>query len=654
MNCRLNVRSASVFFLELAVVSGVWESINLKTESRKKKSIQRFRIWPRVIEIQKSLPSGFSTLRGGVPTGLRPLASVLCLLPLAWLWFVTIDQLRVEWTLNPQYSYGWVVPFLGVVLLIRGSQEANGSPAPSSILHLPSSLLLPLVALCALLYAPIRLIEIANPDWRLVSWGLALIAVGITLGILRLALGASRIQISAFSFQFSDFIFPIFFFLVAVPWPTLIEGPLIQEFTRADTSITTELMGWLGIPAIAHGSVIEVATGLVGIDEACSGIRSFQATLMISLFLGQWYRLNMPRRLALVLGGFGLSFLFNLTRMSLLVWVASREGVGAISSWHDPAGVTILVACFLCLWALGSWMEKRGGRKSEGGRWKSAVGEQMQTKPHHCTGYPLPSDNGARSIAPQAECDATGGAMLRAPAAIESRPVGVASKIPPAFTVGLIVWIALTEIGVEWWYRSHEASLPPAVKWTVNQPENERVQEIAIAPRSRQILRYDEGHDFAWADSDGLRWNVIYLRWNPGRVAAYLARNHTPEVCLSAAGRKLISASPLERISVCGLELPFYHYVFDDGPNRLNVFYCLWSDRAVRQDFGTASLDYHRRLAAVRDGLRNLGQRSLEIALAGASSPETAEAAVREEVERLVRVQSPQSPVLSSGLNVQN
>ena len=28
-----------------------------------------------------------------------------------------VDDLRVEWTVNPQYSYGWAVPFLCVYLV---------------------------------------------------------------------------------------------------------------------------------------------------------------------------------------------------------------------------------------------------------------------------------------------------------------------------------------------------------------------------------------------------------------------------------------------------------------------------------------------------------------------------------------------------------
>ena len=194
-------------------------------------------------------------------------------------------------------------------------------------------------------------IEEANPEWRLVSWALAIEVVGLTLLAVYFVLGGQWLKRLAFS---------ITYFLVAVPWPTILETPVIVggkvakcADARADAGVTVELLGWLGVPALPHGNVIEVATGEVGIDEACSGIRSFQATLMISLFLGEFYRLNFPRRIILILGGFLMSFGFNLARMSVLVWVAAHYGVNAIAQWHDPTGVTILIACFFSLWGLG-------------------------------------------------------------------------------------------------------------------------------------------------------------------------------------------------------------------------------------------------------------------------------------------------------------
>ena len=306
---------------------------------------------------------------------------MFCGLPLAWLWFVLINDLRVEWTVNPQYSYGWIVPFLCVFLLWRSATSTAESRKSDSgfrfqhfsLHHLPSSIFYLLFALLALLYLPTRLIEVANPDWRLVSWALALEVIGITLCVLRAACSSpagagedvhrtgegSLFQVSSLKFQFSDFIFPFLFFLVSVPWPTLIESPLIQALTRMDVGATCELAGWFGIPAIPHGNVIEVAGGQVGIDEACSGIRSFQATLMISLFLGEFYRLRIWRRAFCVGTGFALALLLNLIRQLVLVWVAATKGVPAIAQWHDPTGVIILLGCFMSLWLIGQWLAER-------------------------------------------------------------------------------------------------------------------------------------------------------------------------------------------------------------------------------------------------------------------------------------------------------
>ena len=211
----------------------------------------------------------------------------------------------------------------------------------------------------AFLYFPVRLVQAANPEWSLVSWGLALVVIGLTLWFLHF--NASTLQ--RFNLSFRALIFPLVFFLVAVPWPSAIEVPLIQGLTRADARATVELVGWFGIPALPHGNVIEVATGEVGISEACSGIRSFQATLMISLFLGELYRLSGVRRAVLCLGGFAMSFLFNLVRMSLLTWVAASKGIDAIAKWHDPAGVTILLACFGGLWLFAVSLHPRAASR---------------------------------------------------------------------------------------------------------------------------------------------------------------------------------------------------------------------------------------------------------------------------------------------------
>jgi exosortase len=522
----------------------------------------------------------------------------VALLPFLWLWFVLINHLRVEWAVNPQYSYGWAVPFLCLFLAWQKISEGRRQKAEVGKKF-------PLVFFCllALLYAPTRLVQEANPEWRLVSWALAVEVVGLTLLAIFFASGARGL---------ARFAFPVGFFFVAVPWPTFLEMPLIQGLTRLDTVATTELLGWLGIPALPHGNVIEVATGMVGIDEACSGIRSFQATLMISLFLGELYRLDFSRRAILVLGGFALSFFFNLARMSLLVWVAARKGVAAIASWHDPAGVTILVACFFALWALGEWLRARR-QKAEG---KNEKAETLKTE------------------------------KLKATSAVVKH-FSVSAFQLSAFI--LLLWIVAVEISVEAWYRSHEARVPAAAQWTVDFPTNNPAfKELSLPPAARQILRYDEGRSAVWPEGD-LTWQAVFLRWQPGSTAVHLAQNHTPDVCLTAAGHTLKSIAAQEWLDVRGLRLPFSVNEVTDPPSSnfgaagtprpFFVFYCLWDDRSGAQGFDTEFLTWGSRLAPVRAGLRNPGQRSLEIAVSGADGFGEAETAVRVELEKIIAVQ---------------
>jgi hypothetical protein len=65
----------------------------------------------------------------------------------------------------------------------------------------------------------------------------------------------------------------------------------------------------------------------------------------------------------------------------------------------------------------------------------------------------------------------------------------------------------------------------------------------------------------------------------------------------------------------------------------------LWDDRASAQGFETMGLTYGNRLAPVLAGLRNPGQRSIEIAVSGPDNAAAAEADLRAELEKLIKSQ---------------
>src|SRR5213078_1310327 len=92
------------------------------------------------------------------------------------LWLELINQLKAEWWLNPQYNYGLIVPVLALYLFWkrwRNRPDAAPPPAPAFPVLL--------IFLTAALFFPLRFLAEANPDWRLLSWGLAFVVVIISL-----------------------------------------------------------------------------------------------------------------------------------------------------------------------------------------------------------------------------------------------------------------------------------------------------------------------------------------------------------------------------------------------------------------------------------------------------------------------------------------
>jgi exosortase len=494
----------------------------------------------------------------------------------ALLWFEVINQLKGEWWINPQYGYGWSVPFLALYLFWK---RWSGRPDPT----LPRSRVLPItfLACSAFLFFPIRFVAEANPDWRLLSWMLALVAVTISLSFLFMAGGRPWLRY---------FAFPIFFFLVAVPWPTHLEQLIVQNLMRTVAAINVSLLNIAGIPALQHGNVIEVNSGLIGIEEACSGVRSLQATFMISLFLGEFYSFTIRRRFLLIFAGALLAFVCNIARTAFLVWLGANRGKSAIEAWHDPAGLTILLVCLFGLWSLSLMMQRRPV-------------STMASQPTENKSFPF--------------------------------------RLRRSLVVSLVVWLLAAEAGVQFWYRLHQSAAVKS-RWAVSWPTSQiGYTPMPIAPEAENLLRYNEGGGASWQASDRHQWVMYFFRWFPGRTAALFVKIHRPDVCLPASGMTLERDNGLQLLAINGVNLPVRSYRFDNHGAPLHVFYCYWDARSSYENVAAAEQEdwtARGRLRAALRGRRELGSQMLELVVWGYDDDGEANRAMKRELAQIVRV----------------
>jgi exosortase len=483
------------------------------------------------------------------------------------LW-IGVDALRWDWTINPQYSYGWLVPLLGGYLFLkrwpsRPPSTGRGQRGVGWALGVLGMALLPL-----------RLIRESSPDWTPVRWGISVEVVLCMLGMLALGGGLRQVR---------HFAWPVGFFLVAVPWPPAWENALTQGLMQRVAAVTAEVVGWAGYAAQAQGNLISLGTGTVGVDEACSGVRSLQSMLMASIFLGELLRLGVLRRVVLVGAGLGLALFFNLLRSLILVSVAIRSGLGELEKWHDSAGLTILVASFGVLVCVSKILQGPVEEESGGDR----------------EGLEL-----------------TGGWIL-----------------------GIAAWLLFVEGFTEVWYRSRERGRELVHGWTVRWPREYRgYRRNPVSDGVRKILAYEKGDGADWGEPGGEIWRMFFFEWAAGRTSSQAARVHRPEICLPATGRTL--ERELEPIEVrCGgVELPFRAYLFNNSGKPMYVYFCLWE--AGNQDLEGSGLSQEwsgkARLERVWAGRRNLGQQSLELIAQGFSDAAAAEAGLRRVLERIL------------------
>src|SRR5437870_1714133 len=360
---------------------------------------------------------------------------------------------------------------------------------------------------------------------------------------------------------------------------------------RVVAAAASKVVALFGIPAQLEGHHIRIPNGLVGVNEACSGIRSLQTSLMIGLLFGELKRLSVPRRIALVGGAITIALFANFVRAVFLVRVAATENLSEVSRWHDIAGYSIIALVFVATVGLAYLLGK-----SEVRRRKSDVEEH-----------------------------------------------GAQSAIAGSYLIFALCWLLAVEIGTASWYRLHERNLVSGIGWSVRWPEQApNFRKLKIDEEIRAVLRFDDGQAAAWTASSPVNRsgpNTIYcllymFRWNPGKNSALLANLHRPDVCLPASGWSQVADDGVRSYPVSGsFELPFRHFEFrrtfgDAAPQTAHAFYSLSEDRASgastsRQDanavanspgmYGSRS-EWTRaeRLGAVLEGRRHLGQQVIE------------------------------------------
>lgn len=332
-----------------------------------------------------SFPIPMNSVSESSPLTLRELpkaqlAAALMLLGFAI--YLVWDQLH-WWGNREDYSFGYLVPlFVGYLIydrwsLIRGFLDPRGAKTdpipPVSAREAKWTALLEALALVGclvsvILFATGALIRAATGPQDTASLVIASSFAGLSLSTVFIfakeRADGQRMSLSARISLTLLFLFPSVIWMLSAPMVSFLETKVRVFLLNKVTMVVFGVLDFLGFELRREGNVLVLPDGRVGVEEACSGIRSLTACLFAGSFLAAVFLDRFWKKVLLVAAAMGLAVLTNLIRSMFLTLWAYYHGseaidahwvlpvIGDIGSVHDVTGMLILVlTCIglLCL-----------------------------------------------------------------------------------------------------------------------------------------------------------------------------------------------------------------------------------------------------------------------------------------------------------------
>ena len=451
-------------------------------------------------------------------TGLRGKGIVILLMAV---WAIVFLMNSQAWRYGDYYDYGWYVPPLAALMFLRRLHELpdNATPFRRSW-WIVGALLSPL-------WLVARVLNVADPYWRLPQWtaaGMAMVTSHFLITRCK-GRGASRAFLPVAAFA-----------LTAVPLPTMVESSVVKFLSDGVIEVTAEIFNIVGRPVQVWGNRMESMGQWVEVADGCSGIRSLQGFLMVALFFGEWFRLGRLERGLMLLLSLGCVWLANVIRALVLAWLRFEYGTPTFDRWHDRLSLLTFAVAAGTAW----WLATR-----------------LESKQRPCrTAVPL-----VVSIQPAKSARLAWGG-LAVLAGIE-----------------LATWI---------WMHPPQRKDQPVLEMRYPPPGMEPRFDVAGYEKALPSLRCTNGWMASVGEDRGARrMRAGWFAWDSTDGSSVLeVYHHSPEKCMGAIGWQLVSSGTTRPFHGRELSLAFRVTEFKDpgADGSIYVYKTVWFSNPQRPD----------------------------------------------------------------------
>ncbi len=255
----------------------------------------------------------------------------------------TISTLMYDWKTNPNFSHGFLIPFMaGYMVWYKKGEWMPLDKTPS-------------------------------------NWGLALICMGMglhllgTLGaemfLLRFSLVMTLAGVVVFGFGWKVFRalwIPLAFLLLMIPLPAILWNKIAFPLQLIAAKLSAQVVMVMGIPVFREGNILHLSNTSLEVVDACSGLRSLTSLIALSAVFAFLAPFSNMKKWILFFSAIPVAVFVNVIRLSITAgmayWISPETAHGFL---HDMSGLIIFGLALLLvylIYLLGMKLEKKQNR----------------------------------------------------------------------------------------------------------------------------------------------------------------------------------------------------------------------------------------------------------------------------------------------------
>ncbi|MCK5097874.1 MAG: exosortase/archaeosortase family protein [Desulfobacteraceae bacterium] len=255
---------------------------------------------------------------------------ILLILIFTFLYFHTILHLISEWSVDPNFSHGFLVPFIALYMVWHKKDVLSNIPIE------PSNIGMFLIVFGMLTHV------IGNIGAE--SFMMRTSMIVTICGIIIYFCGIK---------MFKAVLIPVAYLIIMVPIPAIIWNKIAFPLQLFAANLSSQIINVIGIPVFREGNILHLANISFEVVDACSGLRSLTALLALTGVFAYLAPLSNLKKWILFFSAIPIAVAVNIVRLTITALMATYISLDAANGFvHDMSGLVLFMVALLLVYML--------------------------------------------------------------------------------------------------------------------------------------------------------------------------------------------------------------------------------------------------------------------------------------------------------------